>query len=151
MQENETNPQGIVVKDAATLRRLLAEMAQEERAVEEAVDEEEVEEGFEPLVDVKETATAYEVFAELPGMTKKQLCVEHCEGLLVLTGEKCPEELAEGESYALIERAFGPFRRELQLPPDVEVEKIEAHFKNGLLHLILPRSERTRPRTIEIN
>jgi len=88
-----------------------------------------------PNVEVRETDKEVEVVAELPGMDQKDVEVSLADGVLMLKGEKKSE--SNGALYS--ERWHGRFQRALQLGPDVDPEKVEAAFKNGVLTITLAK------------
>jgi len=93
-----------------------------------------------PAVDVAETDKQFEITAELPGMSEKDVEVTLADGSLVITGEKKEErETKESDTY-LSERRYGSFMRAFALPPNVEAGKIEASFAKGVLTVRLPKS-----------
>ncbi|MBM3505085.1 MAG: Hsp20/alpha crystallin family protein [Alphaproteobacteria bacterium] len=92
-----------------------------------------------PKVDVSETAAAFVVTAEMPGLTEKDFAVEVVENVLTIKGEKKAEaEKAEGE-YRWSERSYGRFERAFTLPPNVDADRAEAIYANGVLTLTLPK------------
>ncbi len=96
-----------------------------------------------PAVDVAETDKAYEITAELPGLDEKNVEVRLANGVLSIKGEKQEEKEEKEEKekdYYRCERSFGSFERSFQVPDDVEENKIEASFKNGILSVTLPKS-----------
>jgi HSP20 family protein len=93
-----------------------------------------------PAVDVAETDKAYEITAELPGMEDKNVEVRLANGVLSIKGEKQEEKEQKDKNYYRRERSFGSFERSFQVPDDVDADKIEASFKNGVLSVILPKS-----------
>jgi len=90
------------------------------------------------------------ITAELPGLDSKDIALSVQEQNLVIEGERKAQELKEGEHYHRQERGYGAFQRAIQLPFAVNSEKIEAHFKNGVLTVTLPRAEEDKPKRIEI-
>jgi len=96
--------------------------------------------GAAPAVDVTETAKAYEITAELPGMDEKNIEVKLANGVLTIKGEKQEEKEEKKKDYYLRERSYGSFERSFQLPEGVDTDKIEAGFKKGVLTLTLPKS-----------
>ena len=92
-----------------------------------------------PAVDVAETDKAYEITAELPGMEEKNIEVKLANGVLSIKGEKQEEKEEKDKNYYRRERNFGSFERSFQVPDDVEADKIEASFKNGVLSVTLPK------------
>ncbi|NUM34130.1 MAG: Hsp20/alpha crystallin family protein [Candidatus Brocadiae bacterium] len=96
---------------------------------------------FLPSVDVSEDAKSIQVSAELPGMTEKDVEVCLHNNVLTVKGEKKHEEEKKEQNYHCIERRYGSFHRSIPLPEEVETEKIEASFKNGILSIVIPKKE----------
>lgn len=90
------------------------------------------------------------VTAELPGVNPEDIEVSVEGNILTLSGSRRPDELKEGEKYHRRERGYGQFTRSLQLPFDVNAEGVEASFKNGVLHISLPRVEEQKPKKIAV-
>jgi HSP20 family protein len=104
-----------------------------------------------PAVDVKETAEAYVLSAELPGLEKKDIHITLEDSVLTLAGERRFEKEADKDNYHRIERAYGSFTRSFTLGGGVDGEKVQAAFKDGVLTVTVPKTEETRPRQIEIH
>ncbi|MEY9179241.1 HSP20 family protein [Bradyrhizobium sp. USDA 326] len=94
-----------------------------------------------PKVELSETDNALTVSAELPGLTEKDVQVEIANGVLTVRGEKKAERNGEGRYFT--ERYYGAFERQIPLE-GVEEDKAEASFKNGVLTVSLPKSEKAR-------
>jgi len=92
-----------------------------------------------PAVDVAESDKAFELAAELPGMDEKNIEVKVVDGNLTIKGEKQEEREEKKKDYYLHERRFGSFERSFELPEGVDVDKIEAAFKKGVLTVTLPK------------
>jgi len=92
-----------------------------------------------PAVDIVDKENAYEVTAELPGMDEKNIEVRLANGDLTIRGEKRDEKEEKRKGYHLQERHFGSFERTFAVPEGVDVEKIDASFKNGVLTVKLPK------------
>jgi len=106
--------------------------------------------GFSPRVDVAETDDEVQVTAELPGMEEKEIEVTLDGDALRIRGEKKAEnERKDGEVFRS-ERYYGAFDRVVPLPCEVENGKAEAEFKNGVLTVTLPKTERSRSRRRKI-
>lgn len=111
-----------------------------------------------PAVDVVEKDNAYEITADLPGMDEKNVEVQVANGNLTIKGEKKEEkeeklpEKNGGPRYHLWERTYGAFRRTFILPKTVDVTKIVAEMKNGVLKIEMPKTEiaRAKGHKIEI-
>ncbi len=93
-----------------------------------------------PAVDVTETDRAYEITAELPGMDEKNIDVKLANGMLTIKGEKQDEREEKKPNYYRRERSFGSFERSFQVPDGVDLDKVDASFKKGLLTVTLPKS-----------
>jgi HSP20 family protein len=91
------------------------------------------------------------ITAELPGIEPDDIQLSVVQNTLTLRGERKAEELKEGESYHRRERREGKFVRTLELPFEVDGDKVEAAFTNGVLSVKLPRAEAHRPKKIEIS
>jgi HSP20 family protein len=93
-----------------------------------------------PAVDIAESDKAYEVTAELPGMAEADVQVEVINGDLRIKGEKKEEKEEKGKEYYLSERRYGSFERRFTIPEGVDVDKIDATFKGGVLTVTLPKT-----------
>ncbi len=100
--------------------------------------------GFHPSVDVKEGAKEIVVHAELPGMEEKDVELLLEESSLTLKGEKKFEKEDKGEGYHSIERSYGSFQRVIPLPREIDLNKAQARFKNGVLTVTLPKLEQAK-------
>ncbi|HEX6383973.1 MAG TPA: Hsp20/alpha crystallin family protein [Anaerolineae bacterium] len=95
---------------------------------------------FTPRVDVKETDTALEVTAELPGIQEEDIDLTITQNALTIKGEKKVEKEEKKENYYRMERSYGSFSRSIPLPREmVDAEKAEATFKEGVLTITLPK------------
>ncbi len=105
---------------------------------------------FAPAVDIVEHQDHYLVRADLPGLRREDVNVTLQDNFLTIKGEKKYEaETKEGHYYRR-ERLSGTFARVIELPTSVEARKIEASFKDGVLHVTLPKSEEAKPKEIDI-
>jgi HSP20 family protein len=93
-----------------------------------------------PAVDIVEKDNAYEVTTELPGLDEKDVEVKLADGNLTIKGEKEEEKEEKKKDYYLRERHFGAFERTFRVPTGVDVDKVEASFKKGVLTVTLPKS-----------
>ena len=103
-----------------------------------------------PRVDVKETKDAYELLADLPGLEKKEINISLNDNVLTVKGERKSEEKSEDENCYYNERTYGTFSRSFRLPNMVEQKDIRAEYKDGVLKVVLRKSEEAKPREIEI-
>ncbi len=102
-------------------------------------------EGFRPSVELFETEPGLRLLAELPGLTEEDIDLRVEDGHLILSGEKVAEERAEKDTPVHSERRFGAFRRTLPLPFEIDLERTEASFENGVLTVELTRSDDSEP------
>ena len=105
---------------------------------------------FAPAVDIKETAEAVVVKAEVPGMDAKDINISVTGDVLTIKGEKKSEREEKEENYHLVERSYGSFSRSLVLPAAVNLDKIEAKYDKGVLTVTCPKKEEVKPKPIEI-
>ena len=103
-----------------------------------------------PAIDVVETATTYEVTAELPGFDEKNIEVKFSDGTLTIRGEKKEEKDEKKKDYYVSERHYGSFQRSFSVPEGVDAEKIEATFKNGVLTVTLPKTTEAQKKVKKI-
>ena len=93
-----------------------------------------------PAVDIAERDDAFEITAELPGLTEKDVDVSHANGTLTIKGEKKAEKEEKKKDYYLSERRYGAFQRAFAIPEGVDADRIDAKFKNGVLAVTLPKT-----------
>ena len=101
-------------------------------------------------VDVRETAEAYTVFAELAGVKKDEIHVEIEGNEVTISAETRREDQKEGEKYLRVERAYGKTARRFALPQDLDESKAEAKFADGVLELKLPKKAAVTGRKVAI-
>jgi len=106
--------------------------------------------GFVPRVDVKEEENNIVVSAELPGMDQKDIDLTVTNNTVRIAGEKKHEEEREERGYYRHETSYGSFERMIDLPTEVEEEKAEAEFRNGVLTIRLPKSEEAQAKQKKI-
>jgi HSP20 family protein len=103
-----------------------------------------------PLVDITEDEKEYLIKAELPDMKKEDVRLTVENEVLAISGERTFEKEEQGKKYHRIERAYGSFVRSFSLPEDADGGKVTAEFKDGMLHVHLPKSQKAKPKAIEI-
>lgn len=106
--------------------------------------------GFQPKVNISESDKEITVSAELPGMDDKDINVSLRKNELTIKGEKKEEKEEEKEHYYHMERTYGSFQRTIPLPYEVEDDKVEANFKNGVLTITLPKASHAIKETKKI-
>ncbi len=103
-----------------------------------------------PPANVIESENAYSLVMELPGVASESVSIEIKDSQLVVSGSKSIAEVGEGERLAKSERRGGDFRRKFEFASQIDADAITADFKDGLLTVTLPKSEKARPRKIQI-
>lgn len=103
-----------------------------------------------PSVDVFEEKDDVVVKAELPGLDKDNIEVNVTDHLLTIKGEKKKEEEVKEENYYRAERSYGSFLRTLELPKDVQADKVKASFKNGILEIRMPKTEEAKAKEVKV-
>lgn len=104
-----------------------------------------------PAVDIYENENDIVLKAELPGVDPKDVEVRVEDSTLYLKGERKFEKETKEENYHRVERSYGSFARSFSLPNSIDSEKVKAEYKDGLLKLILPKREESKPKTIKID
>ncbi len=104
-----------------------------------------------PPMDVLDDQERYVIRAEIPGLDVKDIEVAVSDNTLTIKGHK-PLERREGDErkYILLERRFGSFQRSVPLPAGVDAKDVVATCKKGVLEIVLPKKEESRPKAIRI-
>ncbi|HTX17537.1 MAG TPA: Hsp20/alpha crystallin family protein [Bacteroidota bacterium] len=103
-----------------------------------------------PAIDVSETKDSYVIHAELPGVKKDEVKITMHENLITIKGEKKSEEEKKGENYHRIERSYGSFERSFTLPGSVKGDAVEASYKDGVLTVMLPKTEESKEKVVDV-
>lgn len=108
---------------------------------------------FVPKVDIKDQGKSYLVTAEIPGMTEKDIDISLDENVLTLQGERKSEFKDEDKDkgYYRSEISYGSFFRTIPLNEDVEEDKVEASYKDGMLKVTLPKKEGAQKKSRKIS
>jgi len=107
--------------------------------------------GYEwPRVDISETDDNIQITADLPGVDKDDVEISIRDNTITIRGEKKQEEEEKGEGFYKIERSYGTFQRSFYLPSEIEEDKVEASFKDGVLKITLPKTEAAKAKTKQI-
>lgn len=106
--------------------------------------------GVFPPVNIYETPDAYVLTAELPGLRSDEIDVSVEANRVTLCGERKIEYPAEAGRHRL-ERQAGFFRRAVELPVEVDADKAEAGYRNGVLTLRIPKAPQHQPRRISVH
>jgi len=105
--------------------------------------------GF-PAMNVWMSEDGAVVTAELPGMDVKDLDISVSGETLSVTGERKADDLPKDAVYQRQERNFGKFTRTIDLPFQIDANKVQANLEKGILRILLPRAEQDKPRKITI-
>jgi HSP20 family protein len=104
-----------------------------------------------PMVDIYDRGEKIVIKAELPGLEKKDISIDVKDRVLTLKGERAYDNETKDEEYYRRERAYGKFQRSFTLPDGLDPEKINADYKDGLLSVEIPKSEKEKPKQITIH
>ena len=100
-----------------------------------------------PQFEVREIDDSYQIFAELPGMNKKDINIEVIDGNLTISGEKSNSD-KDKKYYSEI--SYGKFNRNFNLPEDVLADEVSAKMKDGILAIYIPKMEQIKPEVKKI-
>ena len=103
-----------------------------------------------PLIDLSETPKEIVVKAEVPGMEKEDIDISLEGKILTIRGEKKTEHEEKDENVHRLERKYGSFFRSIELPMDVDAEKVNATYKKGVLELKLPKVKSQTAKKIQV-
>ena len=100
-----------------------------------------------PQFEVREIDDSYQIFAELPGMNKKDINIEVIDGNLTISGEKSNSD-KDKKHYSEI--SYGKFNRNFNLPEDILSDEVSAKMKDGILAIYIPKMEQVKPEVKKI-
>jgi len=103
-----------------------------------------------PLVDITEDDKEYLIKADLPDVKKEDVKLTVQDDVMSISGERKYEKDEKGKKYHRVERAYGSFMRSFTLPEDADGSKVSAEYKEGVLKVHLPKSEKAKPKSIEV-
>jgi HSP20 family protein len=103
-----------------------------------------------PKLDVIDRDSTVVVRAEVPGVRKNDLAVEASDMSVTIKGQVQQEDTREDEHYRISETSHGTFERTVQLPSDVDSTRAKATFKDGVVEVILPKVDRSRPHHVKL-
>jgi HSP20 family protein len=106
--------------------------------------------GWTPALDLHQNSENVVAVVELPGMRKEDIEISLQDGTLIISGERKDESTQENGATRT-ERSTGKFRRSVTLPTRVDVTKVSATYKDGILTVTLPKAEEAKPKQIQIN
>jgi HSP20 family protein len=105
--------------------------------------------GWVPAADLCETADAYIIAAELPGVPRPQIRIDVHDGQLTIHGRR--DARVACEQYHQVERGHGEFSRSFRLPHTVVAERISAELKDGVLTVVVPKGQTQGPRRVDVS
>jgi HSP20 family protein len=97
---------------------------------------------FVPKVDILEDEKAYEIHMAVPGLNKDDFKIDLNDNFLTISGERKFTQEKKENNYHSIETQYGNFSRSFSLPENVDVNKINAKYNNGILELVIPKDEK---------
>ncbi len=103
-----------------------------------------------PEVDILEEKDHYKIKADLPGVKKEDVKLSFEDGVLTLDGERKNETEQKETNYHRVERSYGRFVRSFNLGHEVDANKIQASYKDGVLEITVPKTEKAQPKAIDI-
>ena len=103
-----------------------------------------------PVLDISERKDAYLVTVEVPGVKPEDLDITLEGGVLTVRGERRFQQQSTEQQWHRVERRYGAFRRSITLPSQVQEDKVEASFEDGLLQIVVPKAEAAMPKRIEV-
>ena len=106
---------------------------------------------YSPRMNLLETEDNYELQVESPGMKKEDVNILFEDNILTISGEKKTDSKEENSRYHINEICYGKFSRSFELPAHIDSDKIDAKWNEGVLNVIIPKSEKAKPKKININ
>lgn len=103
-----------------------------------------------PSADIEETENAFVVKAEIPGVKKEDVKATVEDGILSIRGERKMEKEESGKKFHRVERSYGSFMRSFRMPDGVDDAAAKAEFKDGMLNVTLPKSEKVKTKAVDI-
>lgn len=104
-----------------------------------------------PAAEISETDDAVNVKLEIPGMDTKDLDIQVTEDTVYITGERKSETKTENKGVSKSEFYYGKFQRAISLPTLVQNNQVSAEYKDGILHLTLPKAEEEKKKVVKVN
>ena len=104
-----------------------------------------------PSVDISETDVAYLIKGEIPGVKKEDVKVTVQDGMLTIQGERKQEKEEKGKKFHRVECDYGSFVRSFRVPDDADETKVKAEFKNGMINISLPKTEKAKTKVINVS
>ncbi|MBE8999036.1 Hsp20/alpha crystallin family protein [Nostoc sp. LEGE 12447] len=106
---------------------------------------------FSPAAELEETDDAIRLKLEVPGLEPKDINVEATPESISITGERKTETKSEENGITRSEFRYGKFQRIIPLPSQIQNDKVQAEYKNGILQLTLPKAESEKHKAVKVN
>ena len=103
-----------------------------------------------PNLDISEDKNNFIVKVDLPGLKQEDIDISVSGNILTIKGERKKEEESKDKNYYRRERFYGIFSRSISLPNYVDTNKIEASYKDGVLEVLIPKTEVAKPKQIKV-
>jgi len=104
-----------------------------------------------PRADFVETADAFEIYVDLPGIPREDIEIQYHEGTLTVSGDRKTRHAEGKPTYLRQERTYGRFSRSFTLPETVDPNRIEATYEHGVLRIHLHKVKESKPHRITIS
>lgn len=105
---------------------------------------------FKTACDLSETADAYQIRMDVPGIKPDDITVQVTGDTVRVSGERKDEKEEKGKTFHRIERRSGKFSESVTLPGAVKDENVQAEFHDGVLTVTLPKTEASKTRTVKV-
>jgi HSP20 family protein len=128
------------------INRMFEDSISRSRAIDEPVAAGE----WSPQVDIYETGEVIVIKAEVPGIDKKDITIAIKDNSISIKGERKVEKTIKEENYHRVERSYGAFHRMFALPTNIEKDKVKAEVVDGVLEILLPKTEESKPVQIKL-
>lgn len=103
-----------------------------------------------PSIDISETDNEVDVRMDLPGMQKEEIDIQVHNNVLTIKGERHEETEEKDRKYHRVERRSGTFARSVSLPSIVDENKVDAHYKDGVLMISMPKTKEAQAKKITV-
>ena len=101
-----------------------------------------------PQFEIREIEDSYQIFAELPGMNKKNIDIKISDNIITVSGKRAKSETKDNNNYSEI--SCDEFSRSFKLPEDITTDKVSAKMKDGILAVFVPRRKSVKSETTKI-
>jgi HSP20 family protein len=105
---------------------------------------------YRPEVDLRETDKELVLSATVPGMGKEDIDIDVTGDSVTISGERKTEEEKPGERYHFRQQSYGSFCLSYSLPVEVRPEEVKAHYKNGVLEIVMPKAEEAAKHKVRV-